>query len=69
MFGPDKAGFIAAMGKEMLTLMELKVYDLVDRTPDMKVITGVWALRRKQYPAQAIKSQILRQRLQTNRRR
>ena len=50
MCGPDKAGFIAAMGKEMMTLMELNVYDLVDTTPDKKIIPGVWALKRKQYP-------------------
>ena len=38
------------MGKEILICMELEVYNLVDRTPDMKVISGVWALRRKKYP-------------------
>ena len=50
MCGPDKAGFIAAMGKEMMTLIELEVFDLVDITPDKKIISGVWALRRKRYP-------------------
>ena len=51
MSGPDKAGFIAAMGKEkLLTLMELDVYDLVDITPDKEIISGVWALQRKRYP-------------------
>ena len=49
MYGPDKAGFIAAMGKEMLTLMELNVYDLVTHTPDMKDISSIWALQRKRY--------------------
>ena len=39
--GPDKAGFIAAMGKEILTLMDLDVYDLDDITPDKKIISGV----------------------------
>ena len=47
MSSPDKAGFIAAMGKEILTLMELDVYDLVEITPGMKIISGVWALQRK----------------------
>ena len=42
---PDNAGFIAAIGKEMLTLMELDVYNLVSRTPDMKVISGAWTLQ------------------------
>ena len=41
MSGPDKAGFITAMGKEILTLMELGVYDLVDITPDKKIISSV----------------------------
>ena len=50
MYGPNKAGFIAAMGEEMLIRMELEVYDLVNRTPDMKVIPGVWDLRCKRYP-------------------
>ena len=30
--------------------MELNVYDLVKITPDMKIISGVWALQRKRYP-------------------
>ena len=50
MCAPDKAGFIPAMGKEMMTLLELDVYDLVDITPDKKIISGVWALRQKRYP-------------------
>ena len=41
MCGPYKAGFIAAMGKEMMTLMELKIYDLVNITPGKKIISGV----------------------------
>ena len=41
MSGPDKSGFIAAMGKEILTLMELHVYDLVDITPEMKITSGI----------------------------
>ena len=45
--GPKKAGFITTMGKEMLHLMELDVSNLVNRTPDMKVISGVWALQQK----------------------
>ena len=45
MSGPDKAGFIAAMGKEILTFMELDFYNLVNITPEMKITSGVWALR------------------------
>ena len=38
------------METEILTLIELNVFDLVERLPDMNVISGVWSLRRKQYP-------------------
>ena len=56
MCGPDKAGFIfVAMGKEMMTLLELDVYDLVNITPDKKIISGFWALRRKRYPDDLLK--------------
>ena len=44
MSGPDRASFIAAIGKEILTRMKLDVYDLVDITPEMKIISGIWAL-------------------------
>ena len=47
---PDKAGFIAVMGKEMMTLLELDVYDLVDITPDKKIISGGLAFGRERYP-------------------
>ena len=53
MSGPNKAGFIAAMGKEVLTLMELNVYDLV--TPEMEIISAIWALQDKQYPNDLLK--------------
>ena len=55
MYGPDKAGFIAAMGKEMLTHIGLDVYDLVPRTPEIKMISGIWALQQKQYPDDLLK--------------
>ena len=37
------------METEILTLIELKVFDLVEQTPDMNIISEVWALCRKQY--------------------
>ena len=50
LYGPVSCGFIGAMETKILTLNELKVFDLVERTPDMNVISGVWALCRKRYP-------------------
>ena len=44
LFGPDSCGFIGAMETEILTLIGLKVFNLVERKPDMNVISGVWAL-------------------------
>jgi len=49
MASPDAAGFIAAMELEVRTLMELNVFEIVPR-PIQKVISGVWAFRRKRYP-------------------
>ena len=53
--GPDKADFIGAMGEEVLSLVDLDVYNSVTRTPDLKVISGVWALQQKQYPDDLLK--------------
>ena len=50
MCGPDAAGFIEAMETEIITLIELGVFDILERKPGMKVISGVWALKRKRYP-------------------
>jgi hypothetical protein len=47
MAGPDVGGFITAMEAEILTLIELNVFEIVDRTNTMKVLAGVWALKRK----------------------
>jgi hypothetical protein len=50
MCGPDAAGFIEAMEAEIVTLIELGVFDILERKSGMKVISGVWALKRKRYP-------------------
>ena len=47
LYGPDSCGFIGAIETEILTLIKLKILDLVELTPDMNVISGVWALCRK----------------------
>jgi hypothetical protein len=50
MAGPDAGGFITAMEAEIVTLIELNVFDVVARENSMKVLSGVWALKRKRYP-------------------
>ena len=37
------------METEILTLIELKVFDVMETEPHMKVLSGVWALRCKGY--------------------
>jgi hypothetical protein len=55
MAGPDAGGFITAMEAEILTLIELNVFEIVDRTNTMKVLSGVWVLKRKRYPDGSIR--------------
>jgi hypothetical protein len=55
MAGPDAGGFIIAMEAEIVTLIELDVFEIVDRTSDMKVLSRVWALKRKRYPDGSIR--------------
>ena len=55
LYGPYSCGFIGAMETEILTLIELKVFDLVVRKLDMKIISGVCALCRKRYPDRLIR--------------
>jgi hypothetical protein len=38
------------MEAEIVTLIELNVFDVVARDNSMKVLSGVWALKRKRYP-------------------
>jgi hypothetical protein len=55
MAGPDAGGFTTAMEAEILTLIELNVFDIVDRTNAMKVLSDVWALKQKGYPDGSIR--------------
>ena len=55
MAGPDAGGFITAMEAEIITLIELNVFEIVRRDSNMKVLSGVWALRRKRYPDGSIR--------------
>ena len=38
LYGPDSCGFISAMDTEILTSIELNVFDMVERELDMNVI-------------------------------
>ena len=53
--GLDRAGFICAMEIEVETLQQLYVYDLVQRPKQHKIISGVWAFKRKRYPNGSIR--------------
>ena len=50
MNGPDAAGFFKAMELELETLITMEVFTVVDREPWMKVISTVWAFKRKRFP-------------------
>lgn len=50
MASPDAAGFVQAMIVEIQTLIELDVFDIVSRPLNQKVISSVWAFKRKRYP-------------------
>ena len=39
LYGPDSCGLVCAMETEILTLIELKVFDNVKQKPDMNVIS------------------------------
>jgi hypothetical protein len=56
MAGPDAGGFISAMEAEIVTLIELDIFEIVNRDITMKVLlSGVWALKRKRYPDGSIR--------------
>ena len=50
MNGPDAAGFFKAMEQELETLIQMEVFIVLDRQPWMKVISTVWAFKRKRFP-------------------
>ena len=53
---PERAGYIAAMEQEILTLCDMLVFDIVPRPPKgVKVISGVWALKKKRFPDGTVK--------------
>ena len=47
LYGPDSCGFVGAMETEIFSLIELNVFELVERASNMNVISRVWALCRK----------------------
>jgi hypothetical protein len=50
MNGPDSAGFFKAMQIEIETLIIMEAFIVVDRESWMKVVSGVWAFKRKRFP-------------------
>ena len=44
LYGPDSCGFTGAIETEIITLIKLSVFELVEQKTDMNVISGVWAL-------------------------
>ena len=55
MVSPEADGFVKAMEVEILTLIELDVFESAPR-PKQKVISGVLALKRKRYPDGSIRN-------------
>ena len=55
MASPDAAGFIEAMKLEVRTSDELRVFDVVNKPTHRKVLSGVWAFKRKRYPDGSVK--------------
>ena len=55
MSSPEAAGYIAAMEKEILTLIEKNVFEIVPWSTAAKVISGVWSFKQKRYPDGSIK--------------
>ena len=53
--GPDAARFMEAMKLELSTLVEMKTFDIVDKVPWMKILSSVWAFKRKIYPDGSIR--------------
>ena len=45
---------MAAMEKEIETLIDMKAFVVVDKEPLMNVVSSVWAFRHKQFPDAAI---------------
>ena len=55
MNGPDSTGFMAAMEKEIETLIAMQAFVVVDKEPWMNIVSSVWAFRRKRFPDGAIR--------------
>ena len=53
--GPDAAGFMEAMKLELNTLIKMETFNIIDKAPWMKIISSVWAFKRKRYPDGSIR--------------
>ena len=55
MNGPSREGHIEACNKEMQTLINMGVWEVVDREPWMNVLPSTWALKAKLFPSGLIR--------------
>ena len=55
MNGPNREGYIEACNKEIQTLIDMGVWELVDREPWMNVLPSTWALKAKLFPSGLIR--------------
>ena len=46
---PDATGFIPAIEAEIKILIQMNMFEIV-QTADMDILSGVWAIKTKQYP-------------------
>ena len=68
MNGPNAAGFWEACKVECNTLIQRKVWDVVEKQPWMNALPGTWAFKIKRYPdgpVKKLKGTILRSRRST----
>ena len=55
MNGPNREGYIKACKKEIQTLIDMGVWEVVNREPWMNVLPSTWALKAKLFPSGLIR--------------
>ena len=55
MNGPNREGYVEACDKEIQTLIDMDVWEEVDREPWMNVLPSTWALKAKLFPSGLIR--------------
>ena len=51
LYGDNSEGFWEAMWIEVLTLLKMKAWEQVERTPEMNVVKSTWAFKIKRFPS------------------